>query len=222
MTNWKSKHWNFSLPQCQSHVGGSSSCWTLFSKERPEWESYYWNAKLGRYPIDPSASCFDHLVQRREPSPVWCPLTDAVCRLVAHQDPRGGRVPWIHKLVSQTSAGKNVKLFQWSLTQPRRWSPDGWIVVSFPMQVWQVENNRLAWIQQWLVPSKNIFGFWLSCKRSYSPTNWCVPVTRHWIRLPDTFEGSSKDKRSNISPPCDSTCVAALAWSYPALVGIFI
>ena len=54
---------------------------------------------------------FDHLVQRREPSPVGSSLTDAVCRLVAHQDPRSGRVPWIHKLVTQTSASKNVKLY---------------------------------------------------------------------------------------------------------------
>ena len=101
---------------------------------------------------------FDHLVQRREPSPVGSSLTNAVCRFIAHQDPRGGRVPWIHKLVSQTSASKNVKLFRSSPTQPRWWSPGGWIVVTFPMQVWQVENNRLAWIQQWLVPSKNLFG----------------------------------------------------------------
>ena len=54
---------------------------------------------------------FDHLVQRREPSPVGSSLTDAVCRLVAHQDPGSGRIPWIHKLVTQTSSSKNVKLY---------------------------------------------------------------------------------------------------------------
>ena len=42
-----------------------------------------------------------HLIQGREPSPVGASLTNAVCRLIAHQDPGDGKIPGMKKLESQ-------------------------------------------------------------------------------------------------------------------------
>ena len=86
-----------------------------------------------------------HLVQGRIPPPVGSSLTDAVCRLVAHQDPGDGEIPGMEKW------NFLEKVFS-SLFQTTLWSPEGWIVVPLPMQIRQVKYNGLAWIQQRLVP----------------------------------------------------------------------
>ena len=158
------------LPQCQNRAGVSLSCWTSASWGRSGWELDFKNLpkdldyvyrlpwKLGKQMSTLSKGgnlpqlkvlsitdyCF-HLVKGRVPPPVGSSLTDAVCRLVAHQDPGDGEIPGMEKW------NFLEKVFS-SLFQTTLWPPEGWIVVPLPMQIRQVKYNGLARIQPRLVP----------------------------------------------------------------------